>query len=120
GRARHGLGPTGGRFLSQVDFPRAREARLTGATWVITTNPWRSAERRPLVLVENLRRLQGILESLPGEFSVVRNAAEYGRAVAAGGPPPLLRAPGGHAPGPAPHGLRPLPGPTGTRKPPGP
>src|SRR5215470_10924694 len=46
-RARHGLGPTGGRFLSQVDFPRVREARLTGATWVITTNPWRSAERRP-------------------------------------------------------------------------
>src|SRR5690606_31626540 len=49
-RKRHGYGPTGGRFLSMVDLPRVREARLTGATWVITTNPLQRSERRPLVL----------------------------------------------------------------------
>ena len=27
---RHGPGPTGARFLSQVDLPRIREARITG------------------------------------------------------------------------------------------
>jgi membrane dipeptidase len=96
-RERHGLGPTGGRFVSQVDFPRAREARLTGATWVITTNPWRSAARRPLVLVENLRRLQGILESVPDAFRVVRNAAEYRRAVAADRHAAFLGIQGGNA-----------------------
>ena len=94
---RHGLGPTGGRFLSQVDFPRAREARLTGATWVITTNPWRSAARRPRVLVENLRRLQGIFESAPGELRVVRNAREYRGAVATGRHAAFLGIQGGNA-----------------------
>jgi membrane dipeptidase len=81
-RKRHGSGPTGARFLSQVDLPRVREARLTGATWVVTTNPLRPAAWRPLVLVENLRRLQGILESVPESCRVVRSAAEYRRAVA--------------------------------------
>ena len=31
-RERHGLGPLRGHFLSQVDFPRVREAGLSGAT----------------------------------------------------------------------------------------
>ena len=96
-RERHGLGPAGGRFFSQVDFPRVREARLTGATWVITTNPWRSAARRARVLVENLRRLQGILESVPDAFRVVRSAAEYRRATAEGRHGAFLGIQGGNA-----------------------
>jgi membrane dipeptidase len=83
-RRRHGLGPTGGRFLSQVDLPRVREAALSGGTWVITTNPFRSARKRPEVFLENLRRLQGIFESVPHEARVVRNVAEYRAARAAG------------------------------------
>src|SRR5690606_27696981 len=47
-RKRHGYGPTGGRYLSMVDLPRVREARLTGGTWVITTNPLQPSSRRPL------------------------------------------------------------------------
>src|SRR6185503_20071393 len=42
-RSRHGRGLLGARFYSQVDFPRLHEARVTGATWVITTNPLRTA-----------------------------------------------------------------------------
>ncbi len=83
-RRRHGLGPTGGRFLSQVDLPRVREAGLGGAIWVITTNPFRSARKRPEVFLENLRRLQGIFDSVPGEARVVRSVAEYRAARAAG------------------------------------
>jgi membrane dipeptidase len=96
-RRRHGHGPTGARFLWQVDLPRVRTARLSGATWVITTNPWRRAERRPLVLVENLRRLQGIFESVPDEVRVVRNAREYRAAHQAGLHAAFLGIQGGNA-----------------------
>jgi len=96
-RKRHGLGVFAGRFYSQVDFPRVRQARLSGATWAITTNPWRSAARRPQVLLENLRRLQGIFESVPSDFAVVRNIGEYRRARAAGKHAAFLGIQGGNA-----------------------
>jgi membrane dipeptidase len=96
-RKRHGLGLFGGRFYSQVDFPRVRAAALTGATWAITTNPWRSAARRPQVCLENLRRFQGIFESVPADFHVVRNVAEYRRARAAGKHAAFLGIQGGNA-----------------------
>lgn len=96
-RARHGLGLFGGRFYSQVDFPRVREAALAGATWAITTNPWRSAARRPQILLEHVRRLQGIFESVPTDFQVVRNVAEYRRARAAGKHAAFLGIQGGNA-----------------------
>ena len=82
-RRRHGRGLLGARSYSMVDIPRVREAALTGAIWVITTNPWQSTARRPDVFVENVRRLQGILESVPEDVAVVRNVAEYRRARAA-------------------------------------
>jgi membrane dipeptidase len=96
-RKRHGDGPFGARFLSMVDFPRVREARMTGAIWVITTNPLRSPETRPLAFVENVRRLQGIFESVPDEFQVVRNVREYKAAVAAGKHAAFLGIQGGNA-----------------------
>lgn len=96
-RKRHGYGPTGGRYLSMVDLPRVREARLTGGTWVITTNPLQPSSRRPLVFVENLRRLQGILESVPDEVAVVRNVREYRAAVAADRHGAFLGIQGGNA-----------------------
>ncbi len=83
-RRRHGEGLFGARFYSQVDLPRALEARLTGATWVITTNPWRPARVRPDVLAANLARLRAIFQSVPEHVAVVRNAAEYRRAREAG------------------------------------
>jgi membrane dipeptidase len=96
-RRRHGRGLLGARFYSQVDVPRLREGHVTGATWVITTNPWRRRERRPDVFLENLRRLQGILESLPGDVAVVRNAAEYRKARDAGLHGAFLGIQGGNA-----------------------
>jgi membrane dipeptidase len=96
-RKRHGRGLFGARFYGMVDFPRAREASLTGGTWVITTNPWRSTGRRPEVFLENLRRLQGIFESVPDEFRVVRNAREYRKAHAEGKHGAFIGIQGGNA-----------------------
>jgi membrane dipeptidase len=96
-RKRHGNGPTGARFLSMVDFPRVREAHLTGAIWVITTNPLRSPEARPGVFLENVRRLQGIFESVADDFQIVRNVREYKAAVAAGKHAAFLGIQGGNA-----------------------
>jgi membrane dipeptidase len=94
---RHGLGPLRGHFLSQVDFPRAREAGLTGATWVITTNPWRRSRERPRIFLQNLRRLEATLESAPEDFCVVRTAAEYRKARASGRHGAFLGVQGGNA-----------------------
>ena len=79
-RRRHGRGLLGARVCSQVDLPRVREAGLTGATWVITTNPLRRASVRPEVLAANLGRLRAVFESVPGEVQIVRSAAEYRQA----------------------------------------
>ena len=96
-RRRHRGGPFGARFLGMVDFPRVREACMTGGIWVITTNPLRSVGRRPEVFLENLRRLQGIFESVPDDFAVVRNVAEYRSAKAAGRHGAFIGIQGGNA-----------------------
>src|SRR5207237_4893694 len=81
---RHGRGLLGARFYSQVDLPRLREAHVTGGLWSITTNPLRPAASRPRVFVENLRRLRAILGSMPDDVALVRDAAGYDAARAAG------------------------------------
>lgn len=96
-RKRHSTGLFGGRFYGMVDFPRAREGPLTGAIWVITTNPLRTRGRRPEIFLENLRRLQAIFESVPGDFAVVRNAREYRAARLAGKHGAFIGIQGGNA-----------------------
>ena len=76
-RKRHGPGPTGARFLSQVDLPRVREARITGGTWSISTNPLRSKRSRADVFVKNLQRFRAIMASVPDEVAICRNLPEY-------------------------------------------
>jgi membrane dipeptidase len=68
---------TRGTCLSQVDFPRVREAEISGATWVITTNPLRDAADRARVFQDNLRELCGLFDGVADDFSLVRNFAEY-------------------------------------------
>ncbi len=80
---RHRGGLFGHRLYGQVDLPRVLEARMAGATWVVTTAPWRPARRRFPVLLRNLEHLRGILEAHPG-VSVVRTASEYRQARARG------------------------------------
>jgi membrane dipeptidase len=96
-RKRHGGGLFGSRFYSMVDFPRVREACMSGAIWVVTTNPLRGPAERANACIENLRRLQGIFESVPDEFAVVRNVREYRAAVAAGKHAAFVGIQGGNA-----------------------
>jgi membrane dipeptidase len=94
--ARHGTGLLGGRLFSQVDLPRVREARLGGAMWAITTNPWRTAAGRARALKRNLVQLRAVLES-QGQAQVVRSEPEYRAARAAGKHAALIGLQGGNA-----------------------
>lgn len=94
---RHGRGLFGGAFYGQVDFPRIREAGVTGALWSITTNPLRSAAGRAETLVKNLAELRRVFAAVDGDFAVVRNAAEYRRARTAGKHGAFIAIQGGNA-----------------------
>jgi membrane dipeptidase len=96
-RRRHGNGLFGGRFYSQIDFPRVLEARLTGATWIITTNPARSAAGRARTFLRNVKRIRRLFESVGDQFAVVRNAREYRAARAAGKHGAFIGVQGGNA-----------------------
>ncbi len=94
---RHGRGLLGAAFYSQVDLPRLREARITGATWVITTNPARHKTDRAATFAENLAELRALLGRFPDDVQLVKNVAEYEAARAAGKHAAFLGVQGGNA-----------------------
>ncbi len=94
---RHGTGLFNARFYSQVDFPRIREAGVTGACWVITTNPAKVATERADAFVKNIHELRSIFASVPNEFAVVRNVREYRAARAVGKHGAFIGMQGGNA-----------------------
>jgi len=96
-RTRHRGGLLGRRFYGQVDLPRALEAGLTGATWVITTNPFRPKVTRPGVFADHLHRLKALLASEPPRVRHVRSAAEYRAARAEGRHGAFIGVQGGNA-----------------------
>jgi membrane dipeptidase len=81
---RHGRGLFGGRFYSQVDLPRLREAHIGGALWSITTNPLRSSQGRLHAFEKNMERLRAVLTSCPEDVALARNAGDYESAKKAG------------------------------------
>jgi len=76
-QARHGPGLLRGRYFRQVDIPRIREAHITGATWVITTNPWRSKQGRARAFARNLSKLTEILGSQNQDVQLVQSYTQY-------------------------------------------
>lgn len=74
---RHEPGILGGRYFLQADLPRIRDARITGATWVITTNPFHSTARQADIFRSNLRDLAEIFSRDPDNFVVVGDVEEY-------------------------------------------
>ncbi|MES1189095.1 MAG: membrane dipeptidase [Myxococcales bacterium] len=95
-RRRHGAF-TRGVMMSQFDLPRALEAGLNGATWVITTNPLGDARDREAKFFENLSDLTALLESPEAAARVVRSAAEYRAARAQGLHAAFIGVQGGNA-----------------------
>ena len=81
---RHDEGLFGASFYSQVDFPRILEAHVTGATWVVTTNPLKVARERVTTFRDNLSELAAVFDRVPEQFAMVKNASEYRAARAAG------------------------------------
>ena len=88
---------TRGVMLSQFDLPRAREAGINGATWVITTNPLADARDREASFFENLGELEGLLESPEAQARIVRSTAEYHEARARGLHAAFIGVQGGNA-----------------------
>lgn len=83
-RRRHRGGLLGHRFYSQVDLPRIRAAHVTGGIWVITTNPLRGPRGRAETFTRNLERLTAILGAAADDVVLVKTAADYDAARAAG------------------------------------
>lgn len=96
-RRRHRPSPFGGRWLSQVDLPRLREARVSGALWSITTSPWRSAPGRARAFARNLDELRRLFESVPDDVALVRDVAGYRAAKATGKHAAFVAIQGGNA-----------------------
>ncbi|HEX7670084.1 MAG TPA: membrane dipeptidase, partial [Polyangiaceae bacterium] len=94
---RHGHGVLGARFYSQVDFPRMLAAGITGAEWVITTNPLRGSAGRARAFFRNLGRLRAIFDTVSDQFRVVRTEAEYRAARASGKHGAFIAIQGGNA-----------------------
>jgi membrane dipeptidase len=89
--------PLWGAFLGQVDFPRILEAEVSGATWVITTNPLRESADRTETLSRNVDELCRTFSRVPEHFRVVTNAREYDAARNAGKHAAFLGVQGGNA-----------------------
>jgi membrane dipeptidase len=81
---KHERAPLGGWFLGHADFPRVREAGLSAATWVITTNPLRDPSDRFDTLLRNLSELEQKVAELPDDLVWARSFADYERARALG------------------------------------
>ncbi|MCC1498295.1 dipeptidase [Alcanivorax sp. 1008] len=81
---KHGSGLLNGRFYSQTDFPRVREAHITGAVWSISTNPLRRRHKHTPVLLKNLARLRKVIAADPEQVALVTDFAGYQNAKSAG------------------------------------
>ena len=87
----------GGAFLGQVDFPRILQAEISGATWVITTNPVREPADRVRVFETNLNELERTFQRNAEHFRLVTSAREYDAARAAGKHAAFVGIQGGNA-----------------------
>jgi membrane dipeptidase len=101
-RARHRPMLFRGLCFGQADLPRVREACITGATWVITTNPLGLGAERIATLERNVRELSDILLGEREDVALVSDLAEYEAARAAGLHAAFLGIQGGNALAPDP------------------
>jgi len=93
---RHGTGLLDARFFGQADVPRVLAAGVTGAQWVITTNPLRTRQGKRDTFVANLEALTTMLEA-SGEIEITTSAVEYRAARARGKHAAFIAVQGGNA-----------------------
>jgi membrane dipeptidase len=93
---KHGAGPFGARFWGHADVPRMLAAGVTGAHWVITTNPLRTRAGKRDVFFRNLANLGNELRKSE-QIELVWTAAGYRAARMAGKHGAFLAVQGGNA-----------------------
>jgi membrane dipeptidase len=84
-------------FMFQTDYPRLREARLTGVCYDLATNVFRGERSRLEVARRNLARMVRQVEAWPHDLAVARSFADYEAIVASGRTAMLLTIQGGNA-----------------------
>ena len=67
----------GWRYTGQTDFPRLREARMTGVVLDVATNPARSGGQRAPITSRNLERMKADIAKHPTELRLVRTHSDY-------------------------------------------
>ena len=80
---RHSSPIMGGPWLGHVDLPRLIEGGVTGAFWIVTTNPLRTGHGRLRAFERNVRHLSTLLASSP-QVALCKTATDYVRARAKG------------------------------------
>lgn len=69
-------------WFGQTDFPRLREAGLTGVMYDIATNPFRPMSNRLATTQSNVQRVVERIESVSEAFGIARNRSDYDRLAA--------------------------------------
>jgi len=94
---RHARPITRGFFCGHLDFPRARDAGLTGGMWSITTNPFRTRRGRARALTANLAAIRRVVDESGGQARIARSVSEYRAARADGAHAVFVALQGGNA-----------------------
>jgi membrane dipeptidase len=84
-------------FFGHTDYPRVREARLTGVVLDLATNVFRRPASRQAITLRNLERCQRQIAAWPEDLGLARTRAEYDAVVASGRTAMMLALQGGNA-----------------------
>jgi membrane dipeptidase len=93
----HGVGTRVRPLIGHTDYPRIREAGLTGVVYDIATNPFRPAANRLAATVRNVAAATARIGAWPEDLALVTDRAGYDRARAAGLTAMWLSLQGGNA-----------------------
>jgi membrane dipeptidase len=84
-------------LMFHTDYPRLREARLTGVVYDLATNIFRTERGRMVITEANLARCVDQIEAWPDDLGVARSRADYDRLVGEGKTAFFLALQGGNA-----------------------
>lgn len=93
----HGVARRVRPFVGHTDYPRVREAGLTGVVYDIATNPFRPKGNRLATTLRNVEAARARIAAWPEDLALVTDRAGYDRARAAGLTAMFLSLQGGNA-----------------------
>ena len=93
----HGVARRVRPLMGHTDYPRLREAGLTGVVYDIATNPFRPKRNRLATTLRNVERASARIAAWPQDLALVTDRTGYDRARAAGLTAMWLSLQGGNA-----------------------